>query len=94
MRDAGLFLLLVTVATLIFCLVLPSSSTSSRGSTKQLPGETTLSFQVHKTYAPTFGGANTIMLMLEVEEGTIFNQATLTKIFQYDPGVGAGVWRE
>ncbi|MGH8005509.1 MAG: efflux RND transporter permease subunit, partial [Candidatus Binatia bacterium] len=38
--------------------------------------------QVHNQYAPMFGGANTIMLMLEVKDGTIFTKETLTKIFE------------
>ena len=37
--------------------------------------------EVHNKYAPTFGGANTIMLMLTVEDGDIFNIETLSKIF-------------
>jgi len=38
--------------------------------------------QVHNQYSQTFGGANTIMIMLEVKEGTIFTKETLTKIFE------------
>lgn len=38
--------------------------------------------KVHNQYATTFGGANTLMLMLEVKEGTIFTIETLTKIFE------------
>lgn len=38
--------------------------------------------QVHNQYAPTFGGANTISIMLEVKTGTIFTKETLTKIFE------------
>lgn len=38
--------------------------------------------QVHTEYAPTFGGANTISIMLEVQEGTIFTKETLTKVFE------------
>lgn len=38
--------------------------------------------QVHGQYAQTFGGANTIMIMVEVKEGTIFTKETLTKIFE------------
>ncbi len=38
--------------------------------------------KVHSQYASTFGGANTLMLMLEVKEGTIFTLETLTKIFE------------
>lgn len=38
--------------------------------------------QVHNQYAPTFGGANAISIMLEVKDGTIFTKETLTKIFE------------
>ena len=38
--------------------------------------------KVHNKYASTFGGANTISLMLEVKEGTIFTKETLTKIYE------------
>ena len=37
--------------------------------------------EVHREHAKTFGGANTVLLMLEVEEGDIFNLETLRKIF-------------
>jgi hypothetical protein len=35
----------------------------------------------HRQYAKTFGGANTILVMLEVRQGTIFTVETLGKIF-------------
>ena len=38
--------------------------------------------KVHNQYAPMFGGANTIRIMLEVKEGTIFTKETLGKIFE------------
>ncbi|MGH7898603.1 MAG: transporter, partial [Candidatus Binatia bacterium] len=38
--------------------------------------------QVHNKYASQFGGANTVMIMLEVKEGTIFTQEALTKIYK------------
>jgi uncharacterized protein len=38
--------------------------------------------KTHNEYTPMFGGANTIMLMLEVKDGTIFTKETLTKIFE------------
>lgn len=37
--------------------------------------------QVHRENAETFGGANTVLLMIEVQEGDIFNVDTLSKIF-------------
>ncbi len=38
--------------------------------------------KVHNQYAPMFGGANTVRIMLEVKEGTIFTKETLGKIFE------------
>ncbi len=38
--------------------------------------------KVHNKYAPTFGGANNVVIMLEVKEGNIFNVPTLTKIYK------------
>ena len=38
--------------------------------------------KVHNQYAPMFGGANTIRIMLEVKDGTIFTKETLGKIFE------------
>ncbi len=37
--------------------------------------------QTHNQYASTFGGANTITLMIEVKDGTIFTEKTLRAIF-------------
>ncbi len=74
-----LVLLFVIVATLIFASFAVQLDLVTRFD-EQLP-ENHPFIQVHKEYAPTFGGANTIMLMLQVKEGTIFNKDTLTKIF-------------
>ena len=38
--------------------------------------------QVHTRFANQFGGANNVTIMVEVKDGTIFNQDTLTKIFK------------
>jgi uncharacterized protein len=38
--------------------------------------------KVHRENAETFGGANSVLVMLEVKEGDIFNLATLDKIFR------------
>ena len=38
--------------------------------------------KVHNQYAPMFGGANTVRIMLEVKDGTIFTKETLGKIFE------------
>src|SRR2546423_1572931 len=37
--------------------------------------------QVHRKFAKTFGGANTVLIMLRVREGDIFNVKTLNKIW-------------
>jgi predicted RND superfamily exporter protein len=38
--------------------------------------------QIHNKYAPTFGGANNIQLMVEVKEGDIFTVQTLDRIYK------------
>lgn len=43
--------------------------------------------KIHNRFAPTFGGANNIMVMLEVKEGTIFNKETLGKIWDMTQGM-------
>ncbi len=43
--------------------------------------------QTHNKYAGTFGGANNIMVMLQVKEGTIFNPETLARIFRMTEGL-------
>jgi predicted RND superfamily exporter protein len=73
-------LLGVTVATLIFAVFAMRLELVSRFD-ELLPQHHPF-IQVHNQYAPTFGGANTIMLMLEVKDGTIFTKETLSKIFE------------
>jgi predicted RND superfamily exporter protein len=43
--------------------------------------------KVHNKYAPTFGGANNIQVMLEMREGDIFTVETLTRIFKMTEAV-------
>jgi predicted RND superfamily exporter protein len=43
--------------------------------------------KVHNKYAPTFGGANNIQLMLEKREGDIFDVETLSRIFRITQAV-------
>ncbi|HEY8515045.1 MAG TPA: MMPL family transporter [Candidatus Binatia bacterium] len=38
--------------------------------------------KVHNKYAGTFGGANNVMVMVEVKDGHIFNTNTLTRIYR------------
>lgn len=38
--------------------------------------------KVHNKYAGTFGGANNVMVMVEVKDGNIFDVSTLTRIYQ------------
>jgi len=38
--------------------------------------------QVHNKYAGTFGGANNVMVMVEVKDGHIFTPETLTRIYR------------
>src|SRR6266404_1688524 len=43
--------------------------------------------KVHNKYSGTFGGANNIVVMLQVKEGTIFTKDNLTKIFRMTEGM-------
>ncbi len=43
--------------------------------------------QIHNKYAPTFGGANNIQLMVEVKNGDIFTVPTLARIFRITEAV-------
>lgn len=72
--------LVVTVLTLIFAAFAFRLQLVSRFD--ELLPQNHPFIKLHEEYAPTFGGANTIMLMLEVKDGTIFTQETLGKIFE------------
>src|SRR5688572_7590726 len=43
--------------------------------------------QIHNKYAPTFGGANNVQIMVEVAEGNIFNVSTLARIYRMTEAV-------
>jgi len=43
--------------------------------------------KIHNKYSGTFGGANNIVVMMEVKEGTIFTKENLTKIFKMTDGM-------
>src|SRR5437867_12583949 len=73
-------LLGVTVTTLIFAAFALRLELVSRFD--ELLPQNHPFIQVHNEYTPMFGGANTIILMLEVKDGTIFTQETLGKIFE------------
>src|SRR5262249_13210684 len=73
-------LLVITVITLVFALFAMRLDMVTRFD--ELLPQNHPFIQVHNQYAPTFGGANTISIMLEVKERTIFTKATLTKIFE------------
>lgn len=70
----------VALVTLVFAAFASRLELISRFD-EQLPQNHPF-IKVHSEYAPTFGGANTIMIMVEVKDGTIFTQETLTKIFE------------
>ena len=52
--------------------------------------------KVHNKYAGTFGGANNVMIMVEVKQGNIFNVDTLTRIYkmteEVDKVYGVSIW--
>ena len=73
-------LIAVTVVTLIFAIFALRLSMVTRFD--ELLPQNHPFIQVHNQYSQTFGGANTITIMLEVKEGTIFTKANLTKIFE------------
>jgi predicted RND superfamily exporter protein len=43
--------------------------------------------KIHNKYSGTFGGANNIVVMLQVKDGTIFTKDNLTKIFKMTEGM-------
>ena len=43
--------------------------------------------QIHNKYAPTFGGANNVQIMVEVEQGNIFTVPTLARIYRMTEAV-------
>src|SRR5215510_8877875 len=73
-------LIAVTVATLIFAVFALRLDMVTRFD--ELLPQNHPFIQVHNQYSGTFGGANTITIMLEVKDGTIFTKETLTKIFE------------
>src|SRR5262249_38618143 len=72
-------LIAVTVVTLIFAVFALHLHMVTRFD--ELLPQNHPFIQVHNQYSQTFGGANTITIMLEVKQGTIFTKETLTKIF-------------
>jgi hypothetical protein len=75
-----LVLISVTVVTLIFAAFALRLTMVTRFD--ELLPQNHPFIQVHNQYAPMFGGANTITIMLEVKDGTIFTKETLTKLFE------------
>jgi predicted RND superfamily exporter protein len=43
--------------------------------------------KIHNKYSGTFGGANNIVAMIEVKEGTIFTKENLTRIYEMTEGM-------
>src|SRR5262245_60319780 len=43
--------------------------------------------KIHNRFSGSFGGANNIMVMLEVKDGTIFNPETLNKVWKMTEGL-------
>ncbi len=70
----------VTAVTLVFAAFALQLDLVTRFD-EQLP-QTHEFIQTHNEYAATVGGANTLQIMLEVKDGNIFNQETLTKVFE------------
>lgn len=73
-------LIAVTVLTIIFAIFALRLDMVTRFD--ELLPQNHPFIKVHNQYAPMFGGANTIRIMVEVKEGTIFTKETLGKIFE------------
>src|SRR3990172_4092839 len=43
--------------------------------------------KIHNRFSGTFGGANNVMIMIEVKEGSIFTRETLNKIWRMTEGL-------
>ncbi len=70
----------VTAVTLVFAAFAVQLDLVTRFD-EQLP-QTHEFIQTHNEYAATLGGANTLQIMLEVKDGTIFTKEALTKVFE------------
>ena len=70
----------VTAVTLVFAAFALQLDLVTRFD-EQLP-QTHEFIQTHNEYAATVGGANTLQIMLEVKDGSIFNKETLIKVFE------------
>ena len=70
----------VAVATLIFAAFALQLDLITRFD-EQLPQDHEF-IETHNQYAKEVGGANTLQIMLEVKEGTIFTRETLAKVFE------------
>jgi len=71
---------IVALATAFFAAQAVQLSLLSRFD-ELLPASHPFIANVHKKHAKTFGGANTVLVMLRAREGTIFNVKTLAKLW-------------
>jgi len=72
------FLILITIATILFATQIPKVKIAT--SFGDLLPQTHPYIKVHNQLRETFGGANSMLMLLEVKDGDIFNQNTLGKI--------------
>jgi predicted RND superfamily exporter protein len=77
-KYRALIVVLITIVTLFWAYFI-SRLTISTNFTNLLP-QTHPYIKVHDEFRETFGGANFLVMVLEVKEGDIFNQKTLGKI--------------
>lgn len=75
-----LVLIVVVLATLVFAAFALQLDLVTRFD-EQLPQNHEF-IQTHNQYATEVGGANTLQIMVEVKEGTIFTRETLGKVFE------------
>jgi len=77
-RFRLLILIIMTIATVLWATQIPKLSIVT--SFSDLLPQTHPYIKVHKTFEETFGGANFLVMLLEVKEGDIFNRATLENV--------------
>jgi predicted RND superfamily exporter protein len=72
------FLIVISITTILFATQVPKVKIAT--SFGDLLPQTHPYIKVHNQLRETFGGANSLLMLLEVKEGDIFNQNTLGKI--------------
>ena len=72
------FLIIISIATILWATQIPKVKIAT--SFGDLLPQTHPYIKVHNQLRETFGGANSLLMLLEVKDGDIFNKDTLGKI--------------